>query len=112
MGSRAVLRALASCALAAWAGSAVADEDPAPAPAGAEPADPNRLVADRLSDLLADHLGRTADATLRRQILVAVEATDALLHLAFRTDASGDPALIAETRRLLHTYLGPVLDRG
>ncbi|WP_406865265.1 TetR/AcrR family transcriptional regulator [Streptomyces sp. HUAS MG47] len=90
---------------------------PAPAPADVknqaeeEPADPNRIVADRLSDLLAEHLGRTADTTLRRQILVAVEATDALLHLAFRADPSGDQALISETRRLLHTYLGPVLDR-
>ncbi|MFG2331878.1 TetR family transcriptional regulator [Streptomyces sp. NPDC048604] len=87
---------------------------PAPAEAG-DPhgaADPNRLVADRLSDLLAEHLGRTADATLRRQVLVGVEATDALLHLAFRTDPAGDQALISETRLLLHAYLGPVLDRG
>ncbi|WP_418961317.1 TetR family transcriptional regulator [Streptomyces tritici] len=80
---------------------------PAPAEAGA--ADPNLLVADRLSDLLAEHLGRTADAALRRQVLVGVEATDALLQLAFRTDPSGDRALIMETRRLLHAYLGPVL---
>ncbi|HEY9374172.1 TetR/AcrR family transcriptional regulator [Streptomyces sp.] len=81
-----------------------------PAPAEAGDDDPNRLVADRLCELLADHLGRASDATLRRQVLVGVEATDALLQLAFRTDPSGDPALIAETRRLLHVYLGPVLD--
>jgi hypothetical protein len=43
MGSPAVLRALASCTLAAWAVSAVADEDPAPAPAGTVGLDPSLL---------------------------------------------------------------------
>ncbi|MYS01945.1 TetR/AcrR family transcriptional regulator, partial [Streptomyces sp. SID4940] len=33
---------------------------------------------------------------------------DALLQLAFRTDPSGDPALIAETRVLLRAYLAQV----
>ncbi|MEU8527224.1 MULTISPECIES: TetR/AcrR family transcriptional regulator [Streptomyces] len=90
---------------------------PAPGEAGGDepghvvPDDPNHMVADRICDLLAAHLGRSADATLRRQVLVGVEATDALLQLAFRADPSGDPALIAETRNLLHAYLGPVLDR-
>lgn len=46
---------------------------------------------------------------LRRKVLVGVEAADALLRLAFRTDPDGDPALIAETRELLRAYLGPVL---
>lgn len=42
-------------------------------------------------------------------MLVGVEATDALLQLAFRADPSGDPALIAETRALLRAYLAPSL---
>ncbi|MFD7325107.1 TetR family transcriptional regulator [Streptomyces sp. NPDC059875] len=71
--------------------------------------DPNHLVADRLCGLLATHLGRTADDVLRRKVLVGVEAADALLQLAFRTDPSGDPGLVAETRELLYAYLAPSL---
>ncbi|MFG2870273.1 TetR/AcrR family transcriptional regulator [Streptomyces sp. NPDC048338] len=80
-----------------------------PAPGEAGDDDPNHLVAGRLCELLAPPLGRADDEILRRKILVGVEATDALLQLAFRTDPSGDPALIAETRALLHAYLAPAL---
>lgn len=83
-----------------------------PAGAPGEPGtdeDPNHLVADRICGLLAVPLGRPADAVLLRKVLVGVEATDALLRLAFRTDPAGDPALIAETRELLHAYLAPSL---
>ncbi|MEV3993255.1 TetR/AcrR family transcriptional regulator [Streptomyces sp. NPDC049837] len=71
----------------------------------------NHVVADRICGLLAAHLGRTADDALRRKVLVAVEATDALLQLAFRAGPPGDLELIAETRALLHAYLAPVLAR-
>ncbi|MEU9862378.1 TetR/AcrR family transcriptional regulator [Streptomyces sp. NPDC047971] len=82
---------------------------PAP-PAGEESAeDPNHRVADRLCGLLAAQLGRTTDDILRRKVLVGVEAADALLQLAFRTDPSGDPELVAETRELLYAYLAPSL---
>lgn len=70
----------------------------------------NHEVADRLAELLAAHLGRTADTSLRRAMLVAVEAADALLQLAFRVGPSGDPEIIAETRELLYAYLARVLD--
>ncbi|WP_411106637.1 TetR family transcriptional regulator [Streptomyces sp. cmx-4-9] len=82
---------------------------PAP-PAEGPAADPNHLVAARLTELLGDHLGRTPDATLWRAVLVAVEATDALIQLAFRSDASGDPDIVAETRAMMHAYLARVLD--
>ncbi|MCX4552005.1 TetR family transcriptional regulator [Streptomyces sp. NBC_01500] len=72
--------------------------------------EPNPKVADRLSELLAAHLGRAADGRLRRKVLVGVEATDALLQLAFRAQPSGDTELIGETRELLYAYLAPVLD--
>ncbi|WP_435842624.1 TetR family transcriptional regulator [Streptomyces laurentii] len=72
---------------------------------------PNHLVADRICGLLAGPLGWSADDTLRRKVLVGVETTDALLRLAFRTDPSGDPALVAETRTLLYAYLAPALAR-
>jgi hypothetical protein len=39
-----------------------------------------------------------------------VESADTLVHLAFRMDPDGDPAIIAETRELLRAYLGRVLD--
>ncbi|MFF1509392.1 TetR family transcriptional regulator [Streptomyces sp. NPDC058326] len=71
--------------------------------------DPNRLVAERICALLATHLNRPADDDLRRKVLVGVETADALVRLAFRADPAGDPALIAETRHVLHAYLAPSL---
>ncbi|MFF5392672.1 TetR family transcriptional regulator [Streptomyces sp. NPDC013012] len=71
--------------------------------------DPNRLVAERICGLLAAHLGRPADEELHRKVLVGVETADALVRLAFRADPAGDPALVDETRLLLHAYLGPSL---
>nr|WP_308431392.1 hypothetical protein [Streptomyces lavendofoliae] len=59
--------------------------------------------------LLAGHLRHPRGDMARRKILVAVEATDALLRLAFRAGPPGDPELIAETRALLRAYLAPVL---
>ncbi|MFD8887813.1 TetR family transcriptional regulator [Streptomyces erythrochromogenes] len=82
---------------------------PAP-PAGDAEGDPNHQVAARLTELLSAHLGLTSDATLERAVLVAVEATDALIQLAFRTDPAGDPGIVAETRAMMHAYLARVLD--
>ncbi|MCB5182845.1 TetR/AcrR family transcriptional regulator [Streptomyces antimicrobicus] len=82
-----------------------------PAPPAEDPAaDPNLLVAARLTELLCGHLGLTPEPPLRRAILVAVEATDALVRLAFRTDPAGDPQIVAETRAMMHAYLARVLD--
>ncbi|MFE2762216.1 TetR family transcriptional regulator [Streptomyces halstedii] len=97
-----------------------------PAPAEGAP-DANLRVAGRLAALLAGHLGPalkegggdggegrdTGDEPgprLLRTLLVCVEAADALLQLAFRTDPSGDAALIAETRTLLQAYLARTFD--
>ncbi|MFF8840078.1 TetR family transcriptional regulator [Streptomyces sp. NPDC015130] len=71
--------------------------------------DPNAVVAERICDLLATHLGRPADESLRRKVRVGVETADTLVRLAFRTDPEGDPAVIDETRQLLHAYLAPSL---
>ncbi|MGW7055029.1 TetR/AcrR family transcriptional regulator [Streptomyces sp. NPDC054887] len=73
-------------------------------------ADINYRVIDRLTDLLPAHLGRAPDPDLRRTVLVAVEAADALLQLAFRVDPDGDPDLITETRAVLHAYLARIFD--
>lgn len=68
--------------------------------------EPNRHVADRLLELLAGRLGLDpADAYARLTFVISVEAADALLQLAFRTDPAGDRAVIAETKRMLRAYL-------
>jgi AcrR family transcriptional regulator len=79
-------------------------------PVGARHAEPNRRVADRLTDLLSGYLDREPDDDLRRAFLVAVEASDTLVQLAFRVDPEGDEAIIGETRELLRAYLSRVLD--
>ncbi|MEV5878196.1 TetR/AcrR family transcriptional regulator [Streptomyces sp. NPDC052101] len=79
-------------------------------PVGARHAGPNTRVADLLTELLSGYLDRTPDDDLRRVFLVAVEAADTLVQLAFRTDPNGDEAIITETRELLRAYLGRVLD--
>ncbi|MFI7312864.1 TetR/AcrR family transcriptional regulator [Streptomyces hygroscopicus] len=108
-----------------------------PVPSTGRPEQPNHLVADRLRVLLADRLGsgRTGgggtggnggggsggttgggeggegdEERLRVAFLLAVEAADALLRLAFRMDPEGDPAVVAETKELLRAYLARVLD--
>ncbi|MFE2328663.1 TetR family transcriptional regulator [Streptomyces sp. NPDC059385] len=82
-----------------------------PAPPTEGPgSDPNNLVAARLTELLCTHLGLTPDTALERAVLVAVEATDALVQLAFRTDPAGDPAIVTETRVMMQAYLARVLD--
>ncbi|MFJ8213519.1 TetR family transcriptional regulator [Streptomyces sp. NPDC096033] len=82
---------------------------PAP-PAEGPDADPNHQVAARLTTLLCAHLGLTPDPVLGRAVLVAVEATDALVQLAFRSDPAGDPGIVDETRAMMHAYLARVLD--
>ncbi|MEU1214191.1 TetR/AcrR family transcriptional regulator [Streptomyces sp. NPDC005790] len=97
-------------------GFALVDFGPPVPAAGPLDAEVNRLVAGRLAELLSGHLGRgpdgavAVDGTLRRTVLVCVQAADALLQLAFRADPAGDPDLIAETRVLLQAYLARVLE--
>lgn len=65
----------------------------------------NAVVADRLRALTLDLLDAPAGPGLDRALLVAVEACDAVLKLAFRTDPEGDPAMIAECKLLVRRYL-------
>ncbi|MEV0222504.1 TetR/AcrR family transcriptional regulator [Streptomyces sp. NPDC050704] len=73
-------------------------------------AEPNTRVADRLTDLLSAFLNREPDDDLRRTFLIAVEASDSLVQLAFRLDPAGDEQVIEETRQLLRAYLARSLD--
>ncbi|WKX69557.1 TetR/AcrR family transcriptional regulator [Streptomyces sp. XD-27] len=83
-------------------------------PATAPADQPNHLVADRLRALLTRRLGLDDSGEqgerLRVAVLLAVEAADALLRLAFRVDPEGDPVIVAETKELLRAYLARVLD--
>ncbi|PZG78172.1 TetR family transcriptional regulator [Streptomyces sp. NTH33] len=79
-------------------------------PVGIGQAQPNRRVADRLTDLLSGPLHREPDDDLRRTFLIAVETADALVQLAFRVDPQGDERIIEEMRTMLRAYLGRVLD--
>lgn len=79
-------------------------------PVGTGQAQPNRRVADRLTDLLSGHLRREPDDDLRRTFLIAVETADTLVQLAFRVEPRGDERIIEEMRTMLRAYLGRVLD--
>ena len=68
--------------------------------------DNNAIVGARLEQVLAavvPDLRPSEGLTLT--VRVAVEAADAVLALAFARDVSGDPAVVAEIRKLLTAYL-------
>jgi AcrR family transcriptional regulator len=76
--------------------------------------DRNLLDADRDNDtVLADHLGQvlvqgyglTPGPRLSFALAIAVELADALTRLAFRRDPAGDPAVLAEAKKVIRTYL-------
>ncbi|MFI2609139.1 TetR/AcrR family transcriptional regulator [Kitasatospora sp. NPDC018619] len=70
--------------------------------------DNNTAVALRLQ-ALGGELFRAGDATATLTLRVALEAADAVLKLAFREAPDGDPALIAECKRLVRGYLAQQL---
>ncbi|NUP47427.1 MAG: TetR/AcrR family transcriptional regulator [Catenulispora sp.] len=67
----------------------------------------NAAVARRLR-LLTPFLASSdaGEEQVELALRVTMEAADAVLQLAFRSDPSGDPALIEECKRLLVAYLG------
>ena len=67
----------------------------------------NTAVARRLR-LLTPFLGSSdaGEEQVELALRVTMEAADAVLQLAFRSDPNGDPALIQECKRLLVAYLG------
>ncbi len=67
--------------------------------------DNNTVIATRLRELLVSIAGVADSEELRYAAMVAVEAADAILKLAFRKNHEGDPRLIEETKLLVHGYL-------
>ncbi|HEV7936190.1 MAG TPA: TetR/AcrR family transcriptional regulator [Actinomadura sp.] len=73
-------------------------------------ADNNSVVADRLRTMVVEVFGVTDTPELARAFAIAVEAGDAVLKLAFRTDPNGDPEVVAEADRLISGYLATHID--
>ncbi|MFF5209954.1 TetR/AcrR family transcriptional regulator [Streptosporangium sp. NPDC000396] len=67
--------------------------------------DNNTVIAGRLRGLLLQEYGLADSEELDLAILVAVEAADAVLKLAFRRDPNGAPKIVAEAKRLIRSYL-------
>lgn len=68
-------------------------------------AENNAVVADRLRSLFVEAFAVPDTDDLARALVVAVEAADAVLKLAFHDARDGDPALLAEAERLITGYL-------
>ncbi|MEY9891790.1 AcrR family transcriptional regulator [Catenulispora sp. MAP12-49] len=90
------------------AGSEWSDADPRDLYLLDENVENNTAVAKRLR-MLTPFLdsSRAGTSEIELALRVTMEAADAVLQLAFRTDPEGDPTLIAECKKLLVAYLGP-----
>ncbi|WP_067170941.1 TetR family transcriptional regulator [Microtetraspora niveoalba] len=74
--------------------------------------DNNTVIAGRLRALLLQEFGLADSEELDRAVLVAVEAGDAVLKLAFRRDPHGSPEIVAEAKQLVRGYLSRQLGVG
>jgi AcrR family transcriptional regulator len=66
--------------------------------------DNNTVIAERLTELIADKFDMPVDQ-LALPISIAVEAADSVLNLAFRRDQLGDPVVLDEAKVLIRGYL-------
>ncbi|SFT71098.1 transcriptional regulator, TetR family [Actinopolyspora lacussalsi subsp. righensis] len=69
-----------------------------------ETKDNNAVIAEKLTNLISDRFGMPP-GELELPLSVAVEAADAVLHLAFRRAPEGDQTLVNEARELVRGYL-------
>ncbi|GIH90908.1 TetR/AcrR family transcriptional regulator [Planobispora siamensis] len=67
--------------------------------------DNNTVIAGRLRGLLLKEYGLADSEEFDLAIMVAVEAGDAVLKLAFRHDPEGAPQIVQEAKRLIRGYL-------
>ncbi len=67
--------------------------------------DNNTVIAGRLRGLLLKEFGMADSERLDTAVVVAVEAGDAVMKLAFRRHPDGDPEIIAEAKTLVRSYL-------
>ena len=67
--------------------------------------DNNAVIADHLAELLIRYHNAPDTPALRFALLVAVEAADALIKLAFRRHPDGDETVLTEAKTLIRGYL-------
>ncbi|WP_435874790.1 TetR family transcriptional regulator [Nonomuraea dietziae] len=65
----------------------------------------NMVIAGRLRGLLLEEYGLADSEELDVAVLVAVEAGDAVLKLAFRRDPKGEPEIVAAAKQLIRSFL-------
>ena len=70
-----------------------------------EEQDNNAVIADRLADLLVERFMLGDRARLKFALQIAVEASDALIRMAFRRDPHGDESVLVEAKALIREYL-------
>jgi len=71
--------------------------------------DNSAVIADRLAQLLTQHF-KLPGGDLVLTLTVAIEASEAVLDLAFRRNPQGDPVLVNEAKHLVRGYLSSRID--
>ncbi len=67
--------------------------------------DNDTVVADRFIELIRPLVEVPADTDIQLDMVIAVKISDTLTRYAFERDASGDPVVLAETKRLVRAHL-------
>ncbi|MGP4022794.1 TetR family transcriptional regulator [Actinomadura sp. 3N407] len=75
-------------------------------------ADNNAVVADRLRQMIVETFDLRDTPGLATALAISVEAGDAVLKMAFRSDPDGDPLIVAEAERLIHGYLASHIEES
>jgi len=70
-----------------------------------EERDNNAVIASALVGLLVTDLDMQSGPDVEFAVMIAVEAADALIQVAFRRDPNGDPRVLAEAKSLIREYL-------
>ncbi|TDC64943.1 TetR/AcrR family transcriptional regulator [Actinomadura sp. GC306] len=68
-------------------------------------ADNNTVVAETLRRMIVETFDLRDTPGLAIALAISVEAGDAVLKMAFRSDPAGDPVIVAEAERLINRYL-------
>lgn len=67
--------------------------------------DNNVVIVEKLTELLVTYFGMTDKERLGFALAIAVEASDALIKMAFRRHPDGDDAVLVEAKELIREYL-------
>jgi len=67
--------------------------------------DNNAVIVEHLTAMLVQRYEVANDHQVKFALSIAVETADALINMAFRRDAEGDPTILNECRALIKEYL-------